>query len=76
MIILENLSREDREICEQIWSCRTQQDLAQYFYGLQPQEQSRARTLMHLMVIETIDQQCWDATHCELARHLLRNYQL
>jgi hypothetical protein len=75
-MILENLSTEDRRICEQIWSCRTQQDLAQYFHSLQPQQQSRARVIMHLMVIETIDSQCWSAAHCELAHHLLRNYQL
>ncbi len=75
-MILENLSAEDREICTQIWSCSTQQDLAQYFYGLQPAQQSRARVIMHVMVIETIDSQCWSIAHCELAQHLLRNYQL
>lgn len=55
MIELHGLTPLQRQICDEIWSMDTQEQLMAWFNGLPRRLQTQALTMMHLMAIEAME---------------------
>jgi len=74
MPTLTNLTQKQKQLCDLIWSCETQEDLAQLIRALPRRYRQEAAALYQLILAECIDEEITEEYHCEQAQELLQKY--
>ncbi len=74
MPTLTNLTPKQKQLCELIWACETQDDLQRLIRNLPTDYRKEAAALYHMIIIECIDESITDENHCDQARELLQKY--
>jgi|LauGreDrversion4_2_1035121.scaffolds.fasta_scaffold550548_3 hypothetical protein len=74
MPTLSNLTARQKQLCDLIWSCDSQEAVQQLIKNLPGEYQSEARALLTAIVLECIDDEITDEDHCTEARELLLKY--
>jgi len=63
---LHGLTPLQHQICEEIWSMDTQEQLTSWFNGLPRSIQAQALSMMHLITIEAIEEEgITDMSHAQ-----------
>ena len=76
MPTIKNLSEKQKQLCELIWQCETHEDLQQLIRALPRRYRQEAITLYNLIILECIDEEITDESHCDQAQALLQKYNI
>lgn len=74
MPTLNNLTPKQKQLCELIWACDTQDSLQLLIKSLPESWRREAVTLYHMIIIECIDEEITEEYQCEQAQTLLQKY--
>jgi hypothetical protein len=74
MPTLSNLTPRQKQLCDLIWACDSQESVQQLIKNLPKDYQADARALLIAIIIECIDDEITDEDHCTEARDLLLKY--
>jgi hypothetical protein len=74
MPMIQGLTRLQKELCEKIWQCHSEQAVHDLIRSLPKKLRSQAQTLTTLIIIESIDEEITREDHCDQARDLLRAF--
>jgi len=72
---IRGLTLLQRELCERLWQCESEEQAQMLIQQMPQRLRKEAQTLMTLILIECLDEEITEGTHCEEARGLLEKYQ-
>ena len=73
LIKIDNLTRAQCEMLDEIWNCVTQDEFLSWYENLDDQAQTQADTLMRLLAYETIE---LNIKNFNSAKQVLKQFQL
>jgi hypothetical protein len=76
MIMIQNLSPIQKEICDHLWEIESMEEVQQYIRAMPKKLRSVAESMLELMIAATFDQEINTEADCELAKEYLCRFTL
>jgi hypothetical protein len=68
---INGLTQIQRELCDRLWECGSQEEVQTLISGMPKRLRREAQAMLAMIIIECIDEEITDLEHCEDARGIL-----
>jgi hypothetical protein len=75
MPTIQGLTQLQKELCEEIWQCNSEQEVLDLIRALPKNLRRQAQTLTNLIIIESIDDEITEAEHFDQARDVIARFR-